>query len=329
MTGPGTKLPRRAALLGLPLLAAATRPVWAEERYPSRPIRMVVPFAAGSATDLRARLFGERIAADWGQPVVVDNKGGASGFLAAEAVARARPDGYTLLFTSNTTHGSNPALFRRLPYDPVADFAPIALLGASTLLVVVNKDLPVHDLPGLVAYAKANPGKLSFGSGSASSRVAGEMFRSMAGLDMVNVSYRANPQAISDVISGTLPLMFCDATTSLPQVREGRVRALAVTSRSRISAMPELPTVEEAAGLQGYEMLTWTAVFAPAGTPPDIVQMLNAKLREVLALPAVTEKLRGDATEPMTGPPEQLAGFVQSEIAKWKRVVREANIEVE
>jgi tripartite-type tricarboxylate transporter receptor subunit TctC len=329
MTIFGHPLRRRAALLALAALPALPRGGVAQERYPSRPIRLVVPFAAGSATDLRARLFGDRIAADWAQPVVVDNRGGANGFLAAEAVARARPDGHTLLFTSNTTHGSNPALFRRLPYDPVADFAPVALLGASTLLVVVNKELPVQDLPGLVAHARANPGRLSFGSGSASSRVAGEMFRAMAGLDMVNVSYRANPQAIADVISGTLPLMFCDATTSLPQVREGRVRALAVTSRSRISAMPELPTVEEAAGLAGYEMLTWTAVFAPAGTAPDIVLALNAKLREVLALPAVTARLREDATEPMTGPPEQLADFVVSEIAKWKRVVREAKIEVE
>lgn len=311
----------------LPL--AAVLPVRAQERYPSRPIRMVVPFAAGAATDLRARIFAERMAQDWGQPVVVDNRGGANGFLAAEAVARARPDGYTLMFTSNTTHGSNPAMFRRLPYDPVRDFEPVALLGVSTLLVVVNNNLPVRSIAELIAHGRANPGKLSFGSGSASSRMAGEMFKTMAGIEMENVAYRANPQAITDVISGTLPLMFCDTTTSLPHAREGRVRALAVTAATRISAMPDLPTVAEAGNLPGYQMGTWTAVYAPAGTPREIVEQLNAKLREILALPAVTARLREDATEPLSGSPEHLRDFMLADIEKWKTVVRQAGIEPE
>lgn len=317
----------RRTLLTLPLLAAL--PAQAQDRYPSRPIRLIIPFAAGSATDLRARLFGERIAADWGQPVVVDNRGGANGFLAAEAVARARPDGYTLLFTSNTTHGSNPALFRRLPYDPIRDFEPVALLGTSTMLVVVNNDLPIRSIADLIAWGRANPGRLSFGSGSQSSRMAGEMFRTMTGLDMVNVAYRANPQAITDVISGTLPLMFVDTTTAIPQVREGRVRALAVTAANRLSVMPELPTVAEAGNLPGYELGTWTAVYAPAGTPREIVEGLNAKFREVLALPAVTNRLREDATEPVSGPPEQLRDFTRAEIERWTRVARQAGIEPE
>jgi tripartite-type tricarboxylate transporter receptor subunit TctC len=317
----------RRGLLLLPLLAAL--PAAAQERYPSRPIRLVVPFAAGSATDLRARMFAERISADWGQPVVVDNRGGANGFLAAEAVARARPDGYTLLFTSNTTHGSNPALFRRLPYDPIRDFEPVALLGISTMLVVVNRDLPVRDVAELIAYGRANPGRLSFGSGSQSSRMAGEMFKAMTGIGMENVSYRANPQAITDVVSGTLPLMFVDTTTAIPQVREGRVRALAVTAGSRISAMPDLPTVAEAGNLPGYELGTWTAVYAPAGTPAEIVTQLNTKLREVLALPAVSGRLREDATEPTTGSPEHLRDFTVAEIEKWRRVARQAGIEPE
>lgn len=311
----------------LPLATAL--PVRAQERYPSRPIRMVVPFAAGAATDLRARIFAERMAQDWGQPVVVDNRGGANGFLAAEAVARARPDGYTLMFTSNTTHGSNPAMFRRLPYDPVRDFEPVALLGVSTLLVVVNNNLPVRSIAELIAHGRANPGKLSFGSGSASSRMAGEMFKTMAGIEMENVAYRANPQAITDVISGTLPLMFCDTTTSLPHAREGRVRALAVTAATRISAMPDLPTVAEAGNLPGYQMGTWTAVYAPAGTPREIVEQLNAKLREILALPAVTARLREDATEPLSGSPEHLRDFMLADIEKWKTVVRQAGIEPE
>jgi tripartite-type tricarboxylate transporter receptor subunit TctC len=317
----------RRGLALLPALAAL--PAAGQERYPSRPVRLVVPFAAGSATDLRARMFAERMSADWGQPVVVDNRGGANGFLAAEAVARARPDGYTLLFTSNTTHGSNPALFRRLPYDPIRDFEPVALLGISTMLVVVNRDLPVRDVAELIAYGRANPGRLSFGSGSQSSRMAGEMFKAMTGIGMENVSYRANPQAITDVVSGTLPLMFVDTTTAIPQVREGRVRALAVTAGSRISAMPDLPTVAEAGNLPGYELGTWTAVYAPAGTPAEIVTQLNTKLREVLALPAVSGRLREDATEPTTGSPEHLRDFTVAEIEKWRRVARQAGIEPE
>ncbi|SFK74575.1 Bug family tripartite tricarboxylate transporter substrate binding protein [Falsiroseomonas stagni] len=317
----------RRSLFALPLLAAA--PALAQERYPSRPIRFIVPFAAGAATDLRARIFAERMAQDWGQPVVVDNRGGANGFIAAEAVARARGDGYTLLFTSNTTHGSNPALFRRLPYDPIKDFEPVALLGVSTMLVVVNNNLGIRSIGDLIAYGRANPGKLSFGSGSQSSRMAGEMFKSMAGIDMENVSYRANPQAITDVISGTLPLMFCDTTTAIPQVREGRVRALAVTAGARISAMPDLPTVAEAGNLPGYELGTWTAVYATAGTPREIVDQLNAKLREILALPAVTERLRADATEPLTGSSDHLRDFTLAEIEKWTRVARQAGIQPE
>jgi tripartite-type tricarboxylate transporter receptor subunit TctC len=317
----------RRSILALPLLAAA--PAFAQERYPSRPIRLIVPFAAGAATDLRARIFAERMAQDWGQPVVVDNRGGANGFIAAEAVARARGDGYTLLFTSNTTHGSNPALFRRLPYDPIKDFEPVALLGVSTMLVVVNNETGIRSIGDLITYGRANPGKLSFGSGSQSSRMAGEMFKAMTGIEMENVSYRANPQAITDVISGTLPLMFCDTTTAIPQVREGRVRALAVTAGARISAMPDLPTVAEAGNLPGYELGTWTAVYATAGTPREIVDQLNAKFREILASAPVQERLRGDATEPLTGPPDHLRDFTLAEIEKWTRVARQAGIQPE
>ncbi|WP_426959366.1 Bug family tripartite tricarboxylate transporter substrate binding protein [Muricoccus radiodurans] len=320
-------LARRSAI-GLALAGCATA-ARAQPAFPNRPIRLVVPFAAGSATDIRARLFGQQMSADWGQPVVVDNRGGANGFLAAEAVARAAPDGYTLLFTSNSTHGSNPALFRRLPYDPIADFAPISLIGVAVNFVVVNNALPIRTLRDLIDYAKAHPGALNFASGSASSRAAGELFKSMAGVAMTNVAYRANPQALTDVVAGNAQVMFADSTTVTPQIREGRVRALAVTSRQRAPTFPDIPTVEEAGGLAGYEMLNWAAVYAPAGTPPDIVARLNGKFVELAALPAIRDKLREDGTEPRTSTPEELARFTASEIAKWREIVAAARIEVE
>lgn len=322
-------------ITALTLLAGASWRVAAQQqdadalRYPTRPIRFIVAFPAGSGTDVQARLFSDPIAAEWSQPVVVDNRGGANGFIASEAVARARPDGYTFLYTANTTHGSNPALFHRLPYDPVADFAPVALIGSGVLFVVVNNDLPVRTLAELADYARANPGRLNVASGSASSRVAGEMFKSMAGVDMVNVTYRSNPQGITDVIAGNAQVMFVDATTSLPQVREGRVRALAVTSRQRLPLMPEVPTVEEAAGLQGYEMLSWNAVFAPAGTPREIVLRLNAKINEVMGRPETRARLQENGSVLRPGTPEDLARFQAVEIEKWKRLVRDANIELQ
>jgi tripartite-type tricarboxylate transporter receptor subunit TctC len=261
--------------------------------------------------------------------VVVDNRGGASGFIASEAVARDRPDGYSLLFTANTTHASNPALFRRLPYDPVADFSPVALITQNVLLAVVNNDLPIRTMADLIAYARANPGRLNFASGSASSRVAGEMFKSMAGVDMVNVTYRSNPLGITDVIAGVAQVMFLDAPASLPHVRDGRVRALAVTSRQRLPLIPDVPTVEEAVDLRGYEMLSWVALYAPAGTPPGIVTKLNTKVNEVMVRPAVRQRLEETGSLLQPGTPEDLARFQAAETEKWKRIVRVANIELQ
>lgn len=321
---------RRAALLALAALPALPSPALAqaEPAWPSRPVRMVVAFPAGSGTDLTMRLFSEPLGAELGQPVVVDNRGGANGFIASEAVARARADGYTFLFTANTTHGSNPALFRRLPYDPVGDFTPVALIGVGVLLVVVNNDLPVRSMQDLAAYARANPGRLNFASGSASSRVAGEMFKAMAAVDMVNVTYRSNPLGITDVISGVAQVMFVDATTSAPQVREGRVRAIAVTSRQRVTMLPEVPTVEEQ-GFPGYEMLSWNAVYAPAGTPAPVVARMNSLINEIMARPIVAERLTANGMELRPGSPQDLANFQAAEIDKWKHLVAAAGIELQ
>ncbi|BDG72258.1 Bug family tripartite tricarboxylate transporter substrate binding protein [Roseomonas fluvialis] len=322
---PLTRRAAFAALAGLPAVAAAQT---AEPAWPARPIRFIVAFPAGSGTDVTTRLFADPIGAELGQPVVVDNRGGANGFIASEAVARARPDGYTFLWTANTTHGSNPALFRRLPYDPVADFAPVAVIGVGVLLVVVNNDLPVRSMQDLVAYARANPGRLNFASGSASSRVAGEMFKAQAGIDMVNVTYRSNPLGITDVIGGVAQVMFVDATTSAPHAREGRVRAIGVTSRQRVALLPEIPTVEEQ-GFPGYEMLSWNAVYAPAGTPAPIVLRMNRLINDVMARPATAERLTANGMVLRPGSPEDLATFQAAEIDKWKRLVTAAGIELQ
>jgi len=319
-------VPRRV-LLGM--LAAAGLPRAASaQAWPSRPIRMIVAFGAGSGSAIRARLIGDRLAAGLGQPVVIDNRGGANGFLAAEAVARARPDGYTLLFTSNSTHAANPALFRRLPYDPIGDFEPVAMIGETPLIIVVNNDLPVRDLAGFVAYAKANPGRLNYASGNTSSRVGAEMFKIATGVDMTFVSYRSNAQGITDVIAGNPQVMFSDATVGIPQVREGRVRAIGITGKQPIRALPGVPTVEAALGLPGFAIHSWSAVFAPAGTPSEIVAKLNTEIRAILALPDIRARMEEEGTEV---PPLDSAGvgrFVVAEIAKWRRVVAQAGIEV-
>lgn len=309
------------ALMAIP---SATQ---AQSDWPSGPIRFIVPFPAGSGTDVNARLIGERLSAALKVPVVVENKPGADGSIAAEAAARSKPDGYTVFVTSNSTHASNPALRRKLPYDPVKDFAPVTLIGTAPLLVLVHPSLPIRTTSELIGYAKANPGKLNFSSGSASSRVAGEMFKSMAGVDMTNVTYKGNPQAIADLVAGQVQVMFCDAGTALPQVQGGRVRALAATSLGRSGALPDLPTVAES-GLPGFEMIAWTAVFVPAGTPEPIVGKLNARIGEILRSPEFRAKA-GPTSDFSPGTPQQLGAFVDAEIAKWKRVVAQARLEVE
>lgn len=323
---PNLAVSRRAILAGLAATGLARGA--GAQAWPSRPIRMIVAFGAGSGSDIRARLIGERLSADLGQPVVIDNRGGANGFLAAEAVARARPDGYTLLFTSNSTHAANPALFRRLPYDPVADFEPVAMVGETPLIIVVNNDLPVRDLAGLVAHAKANPGRLNYASGNTSSRVGAEMFKIATGIDMAYVSYRSNAQGITDVIGGSAQVMFSDATVGIPQVREGRVRAIGITGKQPIRALPDVPTVEAALGLPGFEIHSWSAVFAPAGTPAEIVAKLNAGIREILAQPDIRARMEEEGTAVPALDSAGVGCFVVAEIAKWRRVVAQAGIEV-
>ena len=317
-----------AALLATAALTMTWSETRAQDAYPSRVIKFVVPFAAGSATDTLARVLGEKMSASLGQSIVVDNMPGASGFLAAQNVARAEPDGHTVLITSNTTHAANQSLFKKLPYDPVADFAPVSKLGTITLALVVAPSVPVETVPELIEYAKANPGEITFGSGSSSSRIAGEMLKSLAGIDLLNVPYKSNPQAITDLLGGQISMVFADISTTMPQAEAGNVKALAVSSAERTPLAPDLPTMKEA-GVAGYDLTAWFAAFVPAGTPAPVVDELNAAFKAALADPAATKILIGAGIEPATSTPDELAAFVGAETEKWAKIVATAGIEPE
>ena len=311
------------------VLACSALAVGAQAQpYPNKPITFVVPFAAGSATDNLARVIAEKIGASLKQPVVIDNKAGASGFIAAQQVAKAKPDGYTVFITANTTHASNSALFKTLPYDPVKDFEPVAVLGTVPLAVVVHPSIPAKNMAELIAYGKANPGKISFGSGSTSSRMAGEMLKSMAGIDMVNVQYKSNPQAVTDLLGGQIQLVIADAVTTMPHAKAGKLRALAISTAKRSPIAPELPTVAES-GLPGYEMIGWFAAYVPAKTPKEIVARLNAEIVGILESADAKARLAAVGIETMTSTPDGLAEFQRVETAKWAKLVKAAGIQPE
>lgn len=294
--------------------------------YPEKPISIVVPFSAGSATDKLARLIGEGLSKRMGQPVVVENKAGASGFLGSTQVARAAADGYTLLVTANTTQAGNPALFRKLPYDPVKDFAPLSKLGTTPLAMVIHPSIPADSVEQFIDYARRHPGKLFFGSGSTSARVAGEMLKTAARIDIANVQYKGNPEAITDLTGGHIQFMIADAVTTLPLAQTGKVKALAVSTRQPTALAPGLPTIEQSGKLPGFEIVGWFAAFAPAGTPADITAQLTAGIHAVLAEPSVRAKLLAAGIEAETSTPDELRRFQAVETAKWKALVTQAGI---
>ena len=310
-----------AATAALPQLTHA-------QAYPSKPITFVVPFAAGSATDQLARALGQSVGDQSKQPVIVDNKGGASGMIAAAQVAKAAPDGYTVLITTNTTHAANEHLYKKLSYDPVKDFAPITGLGKGGQVLVVRTDAPYKNVMDLVAAAKKTPGKLSFGSGSSSSRTAGEMFKQLSGTDILHVPYKSNPNAITDLLGGQIDFMITDTSTGVPQVKGGKLKALGVSTTERNPLLPEVPTIAEA-GVKGYDMGYWFAAYAPAGTPPAAV----AKLRELLAAATQSAGAKNffdsSGSVAWTTSPEALAKFQADETAKWGKVIKAAGIEPE
>lgn len=297
----------------------------AQSVYPSKPVRLVAPFAPGGVVDTVSRVVAQKLSESFGQTVMVENKPGAGGNIGADFVAKSAPDGHTLLMGSIGTHAINVSLYPRLPYDAERDFQAVSLVTTNTNLVVVNPSFAVASIAGLIAHAKANPGKLNYGTAGAgtSQHLAGELFKTTAGIDLVHVPYKGAGPAIIDLVAGQIPLMFVDPSTSLAHIRAGRLRALAVTAGKRIPQLPNVPTVAEN-GLPGFEVNAWFGVFVPAGTPREIVGRLNADIVRGLAAPEVRERLLALGVEPVTSTPEQFAAFVKSEIAKWGRVVRQS-----
>jgi tripartite-type tricarboxylate transporter receptor subunit TctC len=318
---------RRAVAAAALMLAAGPL---AAQTYPTKPIRAIVPFAAGSATDTVARVYAQRMSETLGQPIVVENRAGANGLIGADAVAKAAADGYTILFGTNSTNAAAPALFRQVPFDHEKDFAPVGFLASVPLIVTINKAVPANNLAEFIAYAKANPGKINFASASASQRVSTEMLATMAGIKLTVIPYRSSPQAITDVVSGQVQMFTADLAVTLSQVKEGNVRGLAVTSRTRSAKIPELPTVEEAGNLPGYELIAWFGLFAPANTPAAVVERLNRAVNEAAGHPDVRSRLvDGLGMDFAPSTPTELAARVKVEAAKWAKAVADAGIEKE
>jgi tripartite-type tricarboxylate transporter receptor subunit TctC len=316
-----------SALLTATAIAVATERA-AAQNYPAKLIKFVVAFGSGSATDALARIVGDHASRTLGQPIVVDNMGGANGVIAAQNVTRAKPDGYTVLISTNTTHGANQSLLKNVPYDAVNGFEHVTKLGTITLALIVHPSIAASNVQELIAYAKANPAKLTFGSGSSSSRIAGEMLKTMAGIDITNVPYRSNPQAITDLLSGQISMVFADISTTLPQVKAGKVRGLAVSTAKRSSLAPQLPTMSEA-GVQGYDLAAWFAAFLPAKTPKPVIDKLREALVKAAEDKTVQEKLLQAGIEPETSTSQELKAFVEAEIQKWAGIVKAAGIEPE
>ena len=298
--------------------------------YPTRPIRLVVPFPPGGATDILARDVAQKLTEAWGQSVVVDNRPGAGGNIGAELVAKAAPDGYTLLMGTVGTHAINASLYAKMPYDHIRDFAPVILVASVPNVLEVNPALPVNSVAELIAYAKANPGKLNFASSGngTSIHLSGELFKVMAGVQMTHVPYKGSAPAVADLISGQVQLMFDNLPPSLPQIKAGKLRALAVTSSARAPALPDVPTVAEA-GLPGFEASSWFGVLAPAGTPPAIVARLNAEIAKWLATPEAKERLSKQGADAAGGSPEDFVKHIAAETAKWSKVVKDSGAKID
>ncbi len=298
------------------------------QAFPGERVTIIVPFPAGAATDITTRVVAERLSRTWGQAVVVDNKGGGNGLPAAEAAARARPDGHTIFATSAMTHAVNPALYPKLPYDPIGDFEPITRFGTSPFVVLVRADSPIRTLADLTALLKAEPGKHNFGAGALPARVASELYRMLTGVEVVSIAYKSNPQAFPDLLSGQLTFLTIDTINGKLQIDRGAMRGLVVTTAGRNPRLPDVPSAAEA-GLPDFRIWTWTGFYAPKGTPKGIVEGLNRDIVAACRDPGVLARLDAMGSTPETTTPDEFAEFTRTEMERWGGIIRRAGIKLD
>ena len=317
-------------VLGGMLLTAAVGSTLAQTAagFPNKPIRIVVPFAAGTTTAQAARYISQHITEQTKLPIIVDNRAGANGFIALQYLLQQPADGYTIVIGTNTTHAANSALFKKLPYDPVADFVPLTGVTIGGVVLTVSPNMPANNVAELVALLKKSPGKYTFGSGNSSSRGGGEVFKDLAGVDIVHVPYKALPMAITDLMGGQIDMVFGDAPAVMPQVRAGKLKALGVSTRSRMPGYEEIPTIAEQ-GVRNYEVTGWLAAFAPKGTPPDVADKLSKMIGDIMRTSDADKFFGANAWKPIPGTGAELAAFQKSELEKWQRLVRNAGIQPE
>jgi len=320
----------RIAMLSIVALLASTTAIAQPAAYPTKPIRIVVAYTPAGATDILARTIGQKLTEAWGQAVIIDNRPGANGNIGTEYAAKATPDGYTLLMVTAGTHGINPGLYRKLGFDAVKDFAPVSLVAMVPNVFVVNNAVPTKDLKEFIAYAKANQGKLNYGSpgNGSTAHLSMELFKSMTGIQMVHVPYKGSAGVLADLIGGQIVVTMDNMPPYVPQVKAGKIRALAVSPARRSPALPDVPTVAEA-GVPGYDSGAWFGLVAPANTPKDLVAKLSRETARILKLPDVSARLADLGAESVGGTPEQFSAHIKAEIAKWAKVIRDANVELQ
>ena len=313
-----------AGLIAVALLAPTF--AQAQNNYPTRNITLVLPFAAGSGTDTTTRIISKELGTALGTGIVIDNKSGANGSIAASFVARAPADGYTLFVTTNTSHSANPYLLKTMSYDPIKDFTPIARTGDLPFVLVINPEIPANSVAELIALAKKEPGKYTYASGSSSAIVSGATFAKLAGIDLLHVPFRSSPPALSEVIAGRVSMMFVDTLTALPHVNGKALKALAVTTKARSALQPDLPSMDEA-GVKGFDITSWQGYLGPANMPKDVVLKLNTEIRKIIDRPEIKKELADRGMEAFSGPPEEFDKFLKDQLVVWEKLIKDAGIE--